>query len=124
LKGLAALGIVVVGAVAAFAVYTLGWRDSSESRSDSASVSVAGHQVITVHQVPLLTSPRQLPAARQVTREGSRTSSELAPTAVGTKWSSGRTKFRKDEVQVYDLARHHEPMVATFVVPAGNETSA
>jgi hypothetical protein len=26
--------------------------------------------------------------------------------------------FWKDEVQVYDLARHGEPMVATFVVPA------
>ena len=42
------------------------------------------------------------------------------PNLFCTRTSNGRYQvvFWKDEVQVYDLARPHEPMEATYVVPA------
>jgi hypothetical protein len=107
LKGLAALGIVVAGAVAGFAGYTFGWRDGGGRQRDSASVSVRGRQVFTVRQGDTVNVPARLPAARQATTEGSRTSSALAPTAVGTRWSSGRTKFRSTTWQATVFPSHH-----------------
>jgi hypothetical protein len=114
LKGLAAVGIVVVGAVAGFAVYTLGWRDSSESQSDSASVSVVGgRQVFTVHQGDIVNVPATATRC-EASHEGG------IPNLFCTRTDRGRYQvaFWKDEVQVYDLARNRGPMVPTFVVPA------
>jgi hypothetical protein len=113
LKGLAALGIVVVGAVAGFTVYTLGWRDSGDSQSDSASVSVGARQVFTVHQGDIVNVPATATRC-EASHEGG------IPNLFCTRSDRSRYQvvFWKDEVQVYDLARHLGPMVPTFVVPA------
>jgi hypothetical protein len=104
-KGLVALGILVAGAVAAFAVYTFG-REDDETRTH-------GRRIFTVRQGDVIRVPAT--ATRCVA------SSEGGfPNLFCSRTRRGRYEvvFFEDEVQLYDLARHGEPMAATFVVPA------
>lgn len=113
MKGLAALGIVVAGAAAGFAIYTFGWRDDGEHQSNSASVSVRGRHVFTLRQGDIVNVPATATRC-EASHEGG------IPNLFCTRTARGRYQvvFWKDEVQIYDLARNRGPMVPTFVVPA------
>lgn len=113
MKALAALTIVVAGAVAGFAIYAFGWREDGKRQSDTASVAARSRHIFTMRQGDIVRVP--VTATRcEASHEGG------IPNLFCTRTQRGRYQvvFWKDEVQVYDLARHGEPMVATFVVPA------
>jgi len=112
MKGLAALGIVVGGAVAAFAVYTFAWHDDGESRRDTPSDTQVGH-VYTLGQGDAVRIPAA--AARwEVSAEGGIANLFCVHT--------GRTRYQvilwKDQADLYDLAQHGEPMAPTYSVPS------
>ena len=110
-KVLAAFGIVTGGAVAAFAVYTFGWHDDSGSRKTTPTVA-RGHHVYTLSKGDVV----HVPAASsrcEVSGEGGIPNFYCVHT--------GRTGYQvvlwKDGADLYDLARHGEPMVPTYTVP-------
>ena len=113
MKLLAALAIVVAGAVAGFAIYAFGWREDGERQSDTASVSTRGRHIFTIRQGDIVLVPATATRC-EASHEGG------IPHLFCTRSQRGRYQvvFWKDEVQVYDLARNLGPMVATFVVPA------
>jgi len=107
-KALGALAIVVGGAAVAFAVYTFGWHDD---RSDEPRPAVQGHTVYTLREGDVV----QVPAAAarcEVSAEGGIPNFYCVHT--------GRTGYQvflwKDSADLYDLARHGEPMVPTYTV--------
>ena len=111
MKGLVALGIVVGGAVAAFAVYTLSWHDDDGSRR-ATPAGERGRHVYTLGQGDAVRVPAA--AARcEVGSEGGVPNLFCVHT--------GRTRYQvilwKDQADLYDLARHGEPMVPTYSVP-------
>jgi hypothetical protein len=110
MKGLAGLGIVVGGAVAAFAVYTFVWHDDDGSRRTTERDDRIRH-VYTLGQGDAVRVPA---AARcEVSAEGGIPNLFCVHT--------GRTRYQvvlwKDQADLYDLARHGEPMVPTYSVP-------
>jgi hypothetical protein len=112
MKGLAALGIVVGGAVAAFAVYTFAWHDDGDSLRGTPSDGQVRH-VYTLAQGDAVRVPGA--AARcEVSAEGGIPNLFCVHT--------GRTRNQvviwKDQADLYDLARHGEPMVPTYSVPS------
>jgi hypothetical protein len=111
MRGLAALGIVVGGAVAAFAVYTFGWHDDGDSRRATQRDARIRH-VYTLRQGNVVHVPAA--AARcEVSAEGGVPNLYCAHT--------GRTRYQvvlwKDRADLYDLARRGEPMMPTYSVP-------
>lgn len=57
-KALVALAIVVAGAVAAFAVYTFGWRDDDEDDSPAtAAAATSGGRVYTLRRGDVVRVP-------------------------------------------------------------------
>ena len=112
MKGLAALGIVVGGAVAAFAVYTFGWHDGDGSGRATPRIDQP-RRVYTLDQGDAVRVPAA--AARcEVQAEGGIPNLFCVHT--------GRTRYQvvlwKDQADLYDLARHGEPMVPTYSVPS------
>jgi hypothetical protein len=113
-KALAALAIVVAGAVGAFAVYTFGWRESTGNHEAPAAAVVTTdtgrHRLYTIRRGDVLRVP------------GSATQCEASgeagiPNLFCTRIPRGRFQivFWKDSVDVYDLLDPHlEPMVPTF----------
>lgn len=111
MRGLAALGMVIVGAVAAFAVYTLGWHDD-DGGGRGASDDRA-HHVYILTQGDVVRIPGA--AARcEVSHEAGIPNLFCAHT--------GRTRYQailwKDRADLYDLTRNGEPMVPTYSVPS------
>jgi len=110
LKALAALAIVVAGVVAGFAIYAFGWQEGGR---ESDTASARSRHIFTIRQGDIVRVPATATRC-EASHEGG------IPNLFCTRTQRGRYQvvFWKDEVQVYDLARHGEPMVATFVVPA------
>jgi hypothetical protein len=97
--------------VAAFAIYTFGWHDHG-SNGRTAPVGRSGHRVYTLSEGDVVRIPAA--AARcEVTEEGSIPNFYCA--------HLGQTGYQvvlwKDQADLYDLARHGEPMVPTYSVP-------
>jgi hypothetical protein len=56
-NALAALAIVVAGAVAAFAVYTFGWQENEDAGPTRTATTGAGGRVYTLRQGDLVRVP-------------------------------------------------------------------
>jgi hypothetical protein len=109
MKSLAALGIAVVGVVAAFAVYTYGWRDDDTAQPDSR-----GPHVYTIRQGDIV----RMPAAAT---ECEATHEAGFPRLYCTRTRASRYQviINRDVVQVYDLEDPDvEPFLPTYSVPA------
>lgn len=116
-KGLAALAIVAAAAVGGFAVYTFGWRDDDNARTTrttSVTTETGRHRVYTIRQGDVIRVPATATEC-EASHEGGFPNLFCTPTGPRGRYE---VVFWSDEVQVYDLARHGEPMAATFVVPA------
>jgi hypothetical protein len=108
MKALGALAIVIGGAVVAFAIYTFAWHDD---RTDETRAVAQGHHVYTLREGDAVRVPAA--AARcEVSGEGGIPNFYCVHT--------GRTGYQvflwKDRADLYDLARHGEPMVPTYAV--------
>ena len=114
-KALTALAIVVVGAVGGFAVYTFGWRESGsnrQTRTGFVTTETGRHRLYTIRQGDVIRVPA---TATQCEASGEAGIRNLFCTRTGSR-SRYQVVFWKDGVDVYDLARHGEPMVPTFSV--------
>jgi len=110
-KVLGAVAIVTGGAVAAFGIYTFGWQNESGGRQTTSSVD-QGRQVYTVSEGDVVHVPAA--AARcEVSHEAGVPNFYCVHT--------GRTGYQvflwQDRADLYDLARHGEPMAPTYTVP-------
>ena len=117
MKALVALAVVVGGAVAAFAVYTFGWRESGTRHPPltvSVSTATGRHRLYTIRQGDVI---RVLATATECEASGEAGVPNLFCTHMGSR-SRYQVLFWKDQVDLYDLARHGEPMVPTYSVPA------
>ena len=111
MRGLVVLGIVIGGAVAAFAVYTLRWHDESGGARRAGNDRT--RHVYTLKQGDVVHVPGA--AVRcEVSHEAGIPNLFCVHT--------GRTRYQsvlwKDRADLYDLARHGEPMVPTYSVPS------
>lgn len=111
MKPFRTLGIVVGGAVAAFAIYTFGWHDNSGGRRTTPTVA-RGHHVYTVSEGDVVRIPAA--AARcEVSGEAGIPNFYCVHT--------GTTRYQvflwSDRADLYDLAHRGEPMVPTYSVP-------
>jgi len=116
-KRITALAIVVAGAVGAFAVYTFGWRDTDgnrQTRTVYVTTETGRHRLYTVRSGDVIRDPATL---TQCESSGEAGIPNLFCTHTGDR-SRYQVVFWSDAVDVYDLARHGEPMVPTFSVPA------
>jgi len=116
-KALAALAIVVAGAVAAFSVYTFGWHKSgSEHKTQTAITETerGRHRLYRIRSGDVI---RISATATQCEASHEAGIPNLFCTRAG---SRGRYQvvFWNDSVDIYDLALHGEPMVPTYSVPA------
>jgi hypothetical protein len=105
------LGIVVGGVVAVFAIYTFGWHDDGGGRPTISTVP-RRHHVYTLNEGEVVRIPAA--AARcEVSQEAGIPNFYCVHT--------GRTRYQvflwSDRADLYDLARHGEPMVPTYSVP-------
>jgi hypothetical protein len=108
-KHLPALGIVVAGAVAAFAIYTVSWRDGKEEQ-----VLPREPRVYTLRQGDVVRMP-SVEVECQATHEAD------IPRLFCARTRRGRYQVEiwKDSVGLYDLeSPHAEPMAPTYSVPA------
>jgi hypothetical protein len=107
-KALPALGIVVIGAVAAFGIYTFGWHDSNGGKKTQAG------QHYTLRSGDVVRLPATATECEASFEAGI---PNLFCARVGAR---GRYQvvFWNDRVDIYDLQRHGEPMVPTYSVPA------
>jgi hypothetical protein len=117
LKALVALAIVVGGSVAAFGIYTFGWHESSDdhnARSAQVTTETGRHPLYTIRNGDVI---RLSATATECEVSGEAGIPNLFCTRIGP---GGRYQvvFWNDRVDLYDLARHGEPMVPTFSVPA------
>ena len=116
-KHITAFAIVVAGTVGAFAVYTLGWRDTG-GRNQTGDVYITTetgrHRLYTIRDGDVIRDPATL---TQCESSGEAGIPNLFCTHTGNR-SRYQVVFWSDAVDVYDLARHGEPMVPTFSVPA------
>ena len=109
MKALAALAIVVVGAVGAFALYTFGADDEITVRE-----APAGPRVFTLRQGDVVRMPSAATACRATAEAG-------FPRLFCTRTGASRYQviINRDVVQVYDLNDPGtEPFVPTYSVPA------
>jgi hypothetical protein len=116
-KRITALAIVVAGAVGAFAVYTFGWRDTGadrQTRTVYVNTETGRHRLYTIRQGDVIRDPVTLTQCETSHEAGI---PNLFCTHAGNR-SRYQVVFWSDAVDVYDLARHGEPMVPTFSVPA------
>lgn len=116
-KRITAFAIVVAGAVGAFAVYTFGWKDTGgtvKTQTVYVTTSTGRHRLYTVRQGDVIRDPVTLTQCETSHEAGI---PNLFCTHAG-KRSRYQVVFWSDAVDVYDLARHGEPMVPTFSVPA------
>jgi hypothetical protein len=116
-KRITALAIVVVGAVGAFAVYAFGWRDAGgnrQARTVYVTTETGRHRLYTIREGDVIRDPVTL---TQCETSGEAGIPNLFCTRAGNR-SRYQVVFWSDAVDVYDLARHGEPMVPTFSVPA------
>jgi hypothetical protein len=116
-KALAALAMVAGGSVAAFGIYTFGWHESSDdhnARSAQVTTETGRHRHYTIRNGAVI---RLSATATECEVSGEAGIPNLFCTRLG---SGGRYQvvFWNDRVDIYDLARHGEPMVPTFSVPA------
>jgi hypothetical protein len=105
------LGIVVGGVVAVFAIYIFGWHDDGGGRPTISTVP-RRHHVYTLNEGEVVRIPAA--AARcEVSQEAGIPNFYCVHT--------GRTRYQvflwSDRADLYDLARHGEPMVPTYSVP-------
>jgi hypothetical protein len=109
-KALAALLIVVAGAVAAFAIYTFGWRnDESEQVTPSR-----GPRVYTLRQGDRVRMP-SVATECEATVEGAFERLHCSRTSRGRY----EVDIFADTVHLYDLdSPNAEPMLPTYSVPA------
>ena len=105
MRALAALAIVVAGAVGALAVYTFGWHDR-------AKPSAPVRHVFTVRSGDVVHVP-QAATECTVSQEGG------FPNffCVGTPRSRYQVVIYSDVAQLYDLEAGGEPLAATYSVP-------
>jgi hypothetical protein len=116
-KRITALAIVVAGAVGAFAVYTFGWRDAGgnqQARTVYVTTETGRHRLYTIREGDVIRDPVTLTQCETSAEAGI---PNLFCTHTGNR-SRYQVVFWSDAVDVYDLARHGEPMVPTFSVPA------
>ena len=109
-KAVVALAIVVGGSVAAFGIYTFGWHDHSAR----VTTETGRHRLYTLRSGDVI---RLSATATECEVSGEAGIPDLFCERIG---SVGRYEvaFWNDRVDVFDLARHGEPMVPTFSVPA------
>jgi hypothetical protein len=105
LRGLAALAILVAGAVGIFAVYTFGWRDGTEAPKRGAST-------YTIRRGDVVVVPA---AATRCEASGEGGVPNLF--CEGTPRSRYQVAIWSDEAELYDLEAGGEPMVPTYSVP-------
>jgi hypothetical protein len=108
-KALAALLVVVSGAVAVFAIYTFGWRDDDPER-----MSPPGQRVYVLRQGDRVRMPA-VATECEATQEGG------FPRLLCLRTSRGRYEVDifADTVHLYDLDDPNgEPMAPTYSVPA------
>lgn len=105
------LAILVAGGVGVFAVYAFGVR--GDDRRQTASGSSRARHVFTVRQGDVVLVPATGTRCEASHEAG-------IPNLFCSRMHRGRYEvvFWQDSVDVYDLARHGEPMVPTFRVPA------
>ena len=123
MKPLAGLAIVVGGAVAAFAVYTFGWRQSDTNHQTArafVTTETGRHRLYTIRQGDVIRVPA---AATECEASGEAGIPNLFCTRMGSR-SRYQVVFWMDGVDLYDLARHGEPMVPTFSVPGKLDSSS
>ena len=111
MKRFRTLAIVVGGAVAAFAIFTFVWHDNGGGSRTIPTVA-RRHHVYTVSEGDVVRVPAA--AARcEVSGEAGIPNFYCVHT--------GRTRYQvflwSDRADLYDLARHGEPMVPTYSVP-------
>jgi hypothetical protein len=122
-KVLAGFAILVVGGVAAFAVYSFGWQDNeSTSRTKKTSrnprpsitTETGRHPLFTIHSGDVV-----LDAATRTQCEvtGEAGIPNLFCTYRGPRYRY-QVVFWSDRVDVFDLAAPGEPMLPQFSVPA------
>jgi hypothetical protein len=102
MRALAALAIVVAGAVGAFAVYTFGWHDTGETTKQ---------HVYTIHMGDVIHVPG---VATRCTAETEGGIPNLFCT--GTPRSRYQVVIWSDQADLYDLEAGGEPMKPTFSV--------
>ena len=109
MKVLGALAIVTGGAVVAFAIYTFAWHDDRNAQPSRPGPQ--GHRAFRLSEGDVVLVP---PAAARCEVSGEAGIPNLY--CVHT----GRTGYQvflwKDRADLYDLARHGEPMVPTYTV--------
>jgi len=116
-KRITAFAIVVAGAVGAFAVYTFGWKDAGgdrQIRTVYVTTETGRHRLYTIREGDVIRDPVTLTQCETSHEAGI---PNLFCTHAGNR-SRYQVVFWSDAVDVYDLARHGEPMVPTFSVPA------
>jgi ribosomal protein L32 len=116
-KRITVLAIVVAGAVGTFAIYTFGWRDSGgnpQSRTGFVVTETGRHRLYTIREGDVIRDPVTL---TQCETSGEAGIPNLFCTHTGTR-SRYQVVFWSDSVDIYDLARHGEPLDPTFSVPA------
>jgi hypothetical protein len=116
-KHITSLAIVVAGTVGAFAVYTFGWRetgDHRQARTVSITTETGRHRLYIIHQGDVIRDPATL---TQCEASGEAGIPNLFCTRTGAR-SRYQVVFWSDAVDLYDLARHGEPMAPTFSVRA------
>lgn len=116
-KRITAFAIVVAGAVSTFAVYTFGWRETGghrQARTVYITTETGRHRLYTIREGDVIRDPVTL---TQCEATGEAGIPKLFCTRTGT-GSRYQVVFWSDAVNVYDLARHGEPMAPTFSVPA------
>jgi len=113
MRSLVALALVIGGAVAAFAIYTFGWHDDHRPQTGSVTTETGRHRLYTIRSGDVVRVPATATQC-EASHEAGLANLFCAP--VG---SQGRYQvvFWSDRVDLYDLARHGEPMVPTFSVP-------
>jgi hypothetical protein len=116
-KRMTAFAIVVAGTVGTFAVYTFGWKDAGGDRQTGTvyvTTETGRHRLSTIREGDVIRDPVTLTQCETSHEAGI---PNLFCTHIGNR-SRYQVVFWSDAVDVYDLARHGEPMVPTFSVPA------
>jgi hypothetical protein len=113
-KALPALAIVVAGALAAFAIYTFGWHEAGNNVSGGAGGAETSHVVI-IRDGDVVRDPRTGTVCQATGEAG-------VPNLFCTHGTEAQSRFQAvlwaDRADLYDVARHGEPMLPTYSVPA------
>jgi hypothetical protein len=123
-KTLAALAIVVTGIVAAFAVYTFGWREDRASPkvipataaedTGSFSTETSSGRLFVLRDGDRIRDPRTGTICQATGQAG-------VPSLVCVDDTKERTPWQAvvwaDRAELYDITRTDDPLVPTFVVP-------